>query len=404
MITRRKMYALLAWSLFAIITIFALASVVRDITNRQAGDNWLLILGDLLWGVVPVVFSFLAALIVSRRPRNVIGWLMMIPASFIVIDFIVRSYLGQFPTAPDEPTIPLMLTVYFASTSWVLLVFPLLFTILLFPNGKPPSSRWRWILWLGLGMIAFMILLTLFSPTIALTEIDGWVVTNPIGFLPEEPTFLYIPWAVAMIILTLLCVAAPFVRYRRGTNLERQQIKWLFYACGVFALVYVFGFFATESSIFDIWQVLFLLAIMAIPTSIAIAILRYRLYDIDVIIRRTLVYALLTGLLVLTYFGSVLLLQALFTAVSGQRSAVAIVISTLIIAALFQPLRRRVQALIDRRFFRRKYDATQTLAQFAITARDEVDLDRLTGELVQVVQETMQPEGVTLWLLERDQI
>jgi hypothetical protein len=137
---------------------------------------------------------------------------------------------------------------------------------------------------------------------------------------------------------------------------------------------------------------------MIVPISFTVAILRYRLWDIDIIIRRTLVYGLLSALLIIIYFGSVVVIQALFTAVSGQQSAVAIVISTLIIAALFQPLRLRIQGWIDRRFFRAKYDASQALAEFGQIARDEVDLEKLTSALLQVAQETMQPESVWLWL------
>jgi hypothetical protein len=135
-----------------------------------------------------------------------------------------------------------------------------------------------------------------------------------------------------------------------------------------------------------------------IPIALAISILRYRLWDIDILIRKTLVYSVLTGLLALTYFGSVVILQGLFTAVTGQQSAVVVVLSTLAIAALFNPLRNRVQDFIDRRFYRKKYDAAKVIAEFAATCRDETDLDKLTARLVEVVDETMQPESVGLWL------
>ena len=136
---------------------------------------------------------------------------------------------------------------------------------------------------------------------------------------------------------------------------------------------------------------------LALPLALAVGILRYSLFDIDVIIRRTTSYAILTALLALVYFGSVVVLQRLLAPVTGESTA-AVVLSTLLIAALFLPLRRRVQATIDRRFFRKKYDAEQVLARFAATARDETDLDALTAELVRVIQETMQPESVSVWL------
>jgi MFS family permease len=389
----------LAWALFAIVTVVALFNLVDVLTNRPVDDNLITIVGDLSWGTFPIVFAFLAALIVSYRPRNVIGWLMIAPALTSALITLSNSYLEQFPIPPASPTALLYLALVIENIGWLFLIFPLLFTMLLFPNGRPLSPRWRWALWAGLGMILFLILFGLSSPTFSRLDNEDWIISNPIGFLPSGTEFPYLPWFAALMILTLICAAAPFVRYRRAAGVEREQIKWLFYASGLFALFFVPGFFFPDSEeIFNAFNALLGIGLMAIPVAIAIAILRYRLYDINVIIRRTLVYGALTVLLLLVYFGSILLLQTIFTAVSGQQSAVAIVISTLVIAALFNPLRRRVQDFIDRRFFRRKYDAAQTLEQFAVTARDEVDLDNLTAELVQVVEETMQPEKVTLWL------
>jgi hypothetical protein len=201
---------------------------------------------------------------------------------------------------------------------------------------------------------------------------------------------------------------AQIVRYRTVSDtIARVQTKWIVGA----TVVGIASFLASSSVVLlgagaegrigRFWilgDLGFSLLTYLLPIAIAIAILRYRLWDIDVIIRKTLVYSVLSGLLALVYFGMVVLLQSLFDSVSGQQSPIAIVISTLVIAALFAPLRQRVQAVIDRRFYRKKYDAQQVLAQFAITARDETDMDKLTTELVRVVQETMQPENVSLWL------
>jgi hypothetical protein len=229
------------------------------------------------------------------------------------------------------------------------------------------------------------------------------MVRNPIGFLPVtwfEP--IMVPWTMGLAALTGFGLGAVVLRYRGGSEVERQQIKWLVFGCAVFAAVYVpslwLAWGGTSWAFSSAWQVLFVPGLMAIPLSIAMAILRYRLWDIDVIIRRTLVYSVLTALLGLMYFGSVLALQALLRGVSGGETPVVIVLSTLLIAALAAPLRRRVQAVIDRRFYRRKYDAARTLAAFGEQARDETDLERLSARLRGVVEETVQPESVGLWL------
>jgi hypothetical protein len=190
------------------------------------------------------------------------------------------------------------------------------------------------------------------------------------------------------------------IRYRRAQEIERQQIKWLLYVTVLFAITYsVTGMNSdSPSPLIRALNFLSVPLLLAIPVAIAIAILRYRLYDIDILIRRTLQYSLLTGLLALVYFGGVVLLQSIFHALTGEDSQFAIVISTLGIAALFSPLRLRVQAFIDQRFYRRKYDAEQSLAQFAAIARDEVDQENLTAALLGTVGQAVQPEKVSLWV------
>ena len=225
----------------------------------------------------------------------------------------------------------------------------------------------------------------------------------PIGV--GSPTMLdaiFLPlWSIGLAVLALLCITSLFLRYRRAAMVEREQIKWLLYAVGVFVAFYVVllptqGEFDQLGR--DLFNLFFPLFILAFPLAIGIAILRYRLYDIDVIIRKTLVYSVLTALLALIYFGGVVLVQQLTRSITGESSDVAIVVSTLVIAALFFPLRRRVQNVIDRRFYRRKYDAAKTLAAFSATVCDEVELEKLTSELLKVVSETMQPTNASLWL------
>jgi hypothetical protein len=203
-----------------------------------------------------------------------------------------------------------------------------------------------------------------------------------------------------VIALALLSVVAIFVRYWRASTVERQQIKWLAYALAVFAVIYTIGGLTASDVLTGTWfDVLLPLTIMLLPLTIAIAILRYRLWDLDILIRRTLSYSLLTAALALAYFGSVVVLQTVAQALTGESSnALVTVISTLLIAALFVPLRGRIQRLIDQRFSRRKYDAARTLAAFGATARDVVELEQLSGQLAQAVDETMQPAHVSLWV------
>jgi len=327
----------------------------------------------------------------------------MIPA--IAFALPAEDYVNSFTSAPPVPPVTLFFALWLNSWNWLLLMFPIFFILLLFPTGQPPSPRWRWLIVFGLSMCAIFILLVTFSQH--LTPDNGdWSVANPIGFIPDgalDGMYFFVPWVGALFTLTVLCAASLFVRYRRAAAVEREQIKWLLYACGLFVAIYVPLYWISDSKtiLADVWNVLFALAILAIPIAIAIAILRYRLWDIDVLIRRTLVYGALTLTLALVYFGGVVLLQALFEAITGQGgSPVATVISTLGIAALFTPLRRRIQSDIDRRFYRKKYDAEKTLATFAARVRDEVELDRLTAHLLGAVQETVQPEHASLWLKE----
>jgi hypothetical protein len=195
-------------------------------------------------------------------------------------------------------------------------------------------------------------------------------------------------------------VASLFVRYLGAGQVEKKQIQWLLFACSLFAVVLIMTFSLGDSEstlVNNLLEAAFVASFTAIPAAIAIAILRHNLWDINVIIRKTAVYAVLTALLALVYFGVIVLLQSIVEAVSGQQSPISIVISTLIIAALFSPLRRRVQDVIDRRFYRNRYDAERTLADFGQFVRDETDMEALTAELLRVTEETMQPEQVSVW-------
>jgi hypothetical protein len=278
------------------------------------------------------------------------------------------------------------------------------FLPLLFPDGHPPSHRWRPVGWLG----GLSIGLTVVSSTVLL-----WPERGPALVTGDENLSHVVHVLVGFIAVPMLFVAglgaviSLLVRFRRARGDEEQQIKWFAFAAALtFVWILVIEVFAElisieggvpEAILAFTWASASLV-IPSIPIATGIAILRYRLYDIDRIINRTLVYGALTATLVALYFGGIVVLQRFFVLLTGQQSTLAVVASTLLIAALFTPLRRRIQGFIDRRFYRRKYDARKTMDAFSTKLRDETDLEALNNDLVGVVRETMQPAHVSLWL------
>jgi len=399
-----KKNAIFTWGLVGIITVSMIVNIFSILENRSSVSGIAALASNLVGVLILPAFAIVGALIVSRQPRNAIGWLLLLPAvTGSLVD--VESYIRSFTTPPLQPPLQLLLSLWLSGVGWLLLIFPLFFIPVLFPTGSPPSPRWRWLIIAGLGMCAIFIFLYTFNTSFSAADFGmDWAIANPIGFIPMEElggTFLVI-WGIGLLLMAVLSVASLFVRYRRAVAVEREQIKWLLFACALFGVFYTASFpFNTVWSgtiLNDVADLLWVLSLIGIPVSIAIAILRYRLWDIDVIIRRTLVYGALTLTLGLVYFGSVILLQSLVNAVGGQQSAAVTVISTLLIAALFTPLRHRIQNDIDRRFYRRKYDAQKTLQSFAASVRNEVELEEITAHLLRVVEETLQPESASLWL------
>jgi len=274
------------------------------------------------------------------------------------------------------------------------------FLFLLFPDGRLPSRRWRpaaWMAAIGSPLLALAGALKP-GPLDAHRSIDNPVaIDSTLGVVVEVLGLL---GALALNVSVLASGISLILRLRRARGVERQQLKWFVYAAslmgGGFAASYLFSSDLANSIVWFLG----ILGFMVLPVATGIAILKYRLYDIDLIINRTLVYASLTGTLALVYFGGVTATQTLFRTITGQEQQpqLAVVVSTLAIAALFSPLRRRIQAFIDRHFYRRKYDARKTLEAFSSRLRDETDLQALNNDLVGVVTETMQPAHVSLWL------
>jgi hypothetical protein len=398
----------LAWSLYGLVTCLVIIAAGVDLLSQDHPTNVLQVASEALISLAtPVAFATVAALILSRQPRHIIGWLLMVPVGAFFVGGPLESYVEHVaPSSPAPTVVPLLLMVWFSNWGWLLLIFPLLHIPLLFPDGRPPTPRWRWVRVAAIAWATLFVLMVTFSQQITTPDL---VFDNPIGFLREDTVELLAGvWIAGLLALVAMCAASLFIRYRRANDTERKQIKWLLYACGVFLVVFVSGTVggvAGSSSLGGyIYGVFFGLSLVMLPAAIGIAILRYRLYEIDIVINRTLVYGALTVTLALAYFGGVATIQAIFRVLTGQEQQpqLAIVVSTLVIAALFNSLRRRIQAFIDRRFYRRKYDARKTLEAFSAKLRDETDLEALNNELV--VRDMMQPTHVSLWLRSSDGI
>jgi hypothetical protein len=344
-----------------------------------------------------VGYSAVGAVVASSRPQHPIGWLLCaLGLLWGVIHFAAEYAVYVLLAVPGA--LPLgEVAAWIASWLWVPGLGVIVFVGLLFPSGRLPSRRWRLFAWLSFLSILVGAAVTAFSPG----QVLGFrSIRNPLGIegLPNLREQLQ----ALMFALIFVASASMLGRLRRASGVERQQIKWVAYAAMVAASASLPTYTVFEAMnvrwLALVGYVFVLVGILGIPTAMGIAMLRYRLYDIDLLINRTLVYGALTASLAAVYVGSVVLLQGVLRALTGQESQLAVVASTLAIAALFNPLRRRLQWLVDRRFYRRKYDARKTLEAFSAKLRDKTDLDALSDDLVGVVRQTMQPAHVSLWL------
>jgi hypothetical protein len=376
--------SLLAWSLCALSLALTALSFLLIALNLSLNTPAYFFWPELT--VISVGYSVIGAIIASRLPNHPIGWICCAIGFIAAVDHFSGEYAVYALLAQPEALAGGKAMLWLQGWFWMLFIGLIVFLLLLFPTGRLPSSRWRPFAWLSVAIISVgVIWSSVISPDV---RFDA----------PPSPIQL-------LVLLLGLVAAASVVVGRRGARgVERQQIKWLLYAAPIWfagsALKIAVFFFTLVEGPWGLWVGYLLVAVGGLggPIAIGIAILRYRLYEIDTLINRTLVYALLTATLVLLYFGGIVVLQRLFVVLTGEKSTLAVVASTLLIAALFNPLRRRIQAFIDRRFYRRKYDAAKTLAAFSSKLRDETDLEALNDDLVGVVRETMQPAHVSLWL------
>jgi hypothetical protein len=391
--------AWLAWLLCGfslVLTALSLLLLKLNVSHPNAYiyDYWL----DNTLGTLS--YAPVGALIAARRPANPVGWLLCLNGVALSIghfssQYAIYTLLAQPNTLPAGEALAWI-------ASWILppIIGLQVFSYLLFPTGRLPSDRWKWLAWVAVAFVIVGVITSAFSFG---ANAGLGPIPNPFGI--EGFSNVY---DMVLNFLPLLYVAVAyslFVRLHRAIGVERQQIKWFTYAVAATIIGITFAYMIPEMIDTPLWfeRAGFALNIAvtpAIPISMGIAILRYRLYEIDLLINRTLVYGALTVLLAVVYFGGVTATQAIFRTLTGQQQQpqLAVVVSTLVIAALFNPLRRRIQGFIDRRFYRRKYNAAKTLEAFSVKLRDETDLDALSDDLTSVVRETMQPAHVSLWL------
>ena len=387
----------IAWGLAGVVLVVSVFVAVVEIRRGDFGGSPADVLVNVVEALIIPAFALLGALILSNQPRNTVGWLIMVPALAAAVVDPVVLWLNSFETPPSSAGVGLFLAIWIENWSWVLIIFPILHLLQVFPSGQILTSRWSWLAYLELVMFIGFIAILSFSQTLGPTS-SAWTLQNPIGFLSTDFWDVFGPiWTVGLMGLLLGGIVSMVLRYRRAQAIERQQLKWLLYNFALFAVVYALVGLSQESEEPGIvLDVLFLLSILLIPVAITVAVLRYRLFDIDLIIRRTLVYALLTGLLGLVYLGSVVLLQSFFRGEGA--SSLTVAASTLLAAALFAPLRRWIQAAIDRRLFRSKYQAQQVIERFGGAAQNVSDLEALSADLMAIVDETIQPHSGFLWI------
>jgi len=402
--TRTSLSFWIAWSLWAGTLLLMALSLVFTVLyplSRNPTSN------AVNFGIAILfvaTFQTVGAMIASRRPENPIGWVFCGMGLALVAAVFFGNY-AQYSLVVEPGALPWDETAaWVGNWIWLVALSPLGFFLLLFPDGRPPSPRWRPVAWVQGAALAGWFVSQALAPG-PMVNAGYESVDNPYGIEALGGLFRSVGAVSSLLLLVtvLASVLSVVVRFRRSMGDERRQIEWVAYAAALVGLVLVVQLAAEAAlpetdAMVEVLNLSFAIALTGVPIAAGVAILKYRLYEIDAIINRTLVYGVLTVTLVAIYLGGVVFIQYVIRALTGQESQLAVVVCTLAIAALFNPLRRRIQALVDRRFYRRKYDARRTLQDFGARLRDEVELDALQGNLVAVVAETLQPAHVSLWI------
>ena len=411
----RRRWAALLWTVVVLQVLLVTMGIVFEALDRPASSSGLgFVAGTVVGAGGILAFPAVGALIFWRRPEHPIGWLFCAVNLGWAINHLAAPY-AKYALITNPGAVPGgSLAAWFYFWPGPISIGLLILLFLLFPNGRLLSARWRPVAWMTIAYIVVGSVAAAFAPG-PIDDTIGFKVDNPAG-IGGPVGHVLVPLAGIVQPLSVLLLVAALIslalRQRRSRGQERQQLKWftsslILYVVLVGTDTVIFLYYNLASAMPG-WASLFnniaINSYVLIPIAAGIAILRHRLYDIDIVINRTLVYGTLTATLALVYLGSVATAQTVFQVLTGRERLpqLAIVASTLILAALFNPLRRRIQGLVDSRFYRRKYDAMETLAAFSVKLRDEVDLDSLKEDLIGAVRGTVQPAHVSLWLREKE--
>ena len=393
--------ARLAWSLWALAMVLEVVAIALWLANhavllRRPGTP-----DDLVPHVFLVPGYATVGAVIAARRRNRIGWLFLAFGLLAALVSFGNTYFmrGAIVTPGSLPAA--RVAVWAGTVMWPSGYLFLALLLLLFPNGRLPSPRWRPVALVLAVSWSVAILYSAFAPA---TTVASVTFPNPVGIQAlGHPTWKAVAQGVVAVAVATLAAAAlgPLLRFRRADPAQRQQLKWFAFVI-VVSVVTLLVALAVGGALpvvaTMLWGVATVGVVAGLPAAVGLAILRYRLYDIDRLINRALVYATLTAVLGLGYAGAVLVLGQLFGGVGERTPSWAVAGATLTVAALFQPARRRIQQAVDRRFNRRKYNTAQTIQAFSTRLRDQLDLDTLSAELVAVVDQTMEPTHVSVWL------
>ena len=388
-----------AWGVATVTCLMALARLVLAILDPAASDRSTApqvpgggIPAAALEAMVLITVAVVGSVVAARQPRNAVGWILCVVPFFLGVIILGSHVYWSLVLHDVGSERAVAIVAWLGSWTWVPAILPTVtFFPLLFPTGRPTSSRWRPVIWMAAATTALMLFTEMFRPG----RFQEFPVDNPFGIATAKGLIVNVG-DVLWLVTTALSLTSLVLRFRHSHGDERQQVKWVALGAVLFVVTNIVSAVSESLVGEDAAFAIIMIGFLFIVSGVAVAMLRFRLYDIDVVINRALVYGSLTAMLAGVYLGSVLLLQIVLETLTGG-SGLAVAASTLGTAALFGPLRTRTQAVVDRRFFRRKYDAAQTLQRFSARVRDEVDLDALTAELRAVVAETMQPAHVTLW-------